>query len=614
MISTHNDSEIILRWAPKDYASWQRGLQEGYKLERVTIRRAGSYIPPEKIELGIIKLAPLSAWQPYYTENDMVATAAEAIFSENIATNNTMLQNLNDQNLRLSLQLMTADFDPLAAELSGLRFADYDVLAGEEYVYRLTFATNSDTAWTVESLDRTITRPEAPMAVIKSNGPLVDIKWRSVSGFTGYYVEKKRDNNFIRLHTVPKIPGKPNETIHFKDSVMLNTPQIYRIVGIDAFAEPFYSDTITITPHRELTYRPVSLSFTPANENTLVRWNLPGIEEKAFISSLYISFSQYQDGPYKNISNNLIDRDSLLISGYSGYFRLECEDIYGNDYTSFPYLHQVADTIAPLPPVISSYTIESSSVLTIQWQQENATQFRIYKSNNKEGPFTQVPSSRIESTRFQDTLKTGHLNRFAYYYITALDAWYNESEPSDTMEIELPDIIPPPAPSLTSYENTGNSLRFHFSYPTHPDIHAFHFFSGSISQPDSLILVAVPDDTYEISHDGYIWISASDKAGNKSQALGPFECRKTMKEITLTSPVVSENEIIIQVEAADYVKHYEIYFKIDERWVRRASGLVENGNIIVKKPANTNGCELIVALLDDEYMNIFTSPVTTVVW
>ncbi len=115
-------------------------------------------------------------------------------------------------------------------------------------------------------------------------------------------------------------------------------------------------------------------------------------------------------------------------------------------------------TTADFPHSISSIgvTLRLATQITLQWQDTltNETGYRIYRSNNTEGPFDQVGNDLpINTTQFADTALIG--NKRYYYQVVA----FNSAGESDAIQIDALTLSQiPSAPSTGGLTYNGMNL------------------------------------------------------------------------------------------------------------------------------------------------------------
>ena len=79
-----NDS-IYIRWAPKDYNTWQKGMTLGYYIEKVTMFREGVMLNNSQIKseiIGPIVPANMDELERLSVNDNYVHVAAEAMYSK----------------------------------------------------------------------------------------------------------------------------------------------------------------------------------------------------------------------------------------------------------------------------------------------------------------------------------------------------------------------------------------------------------------------------------------------------------------------------------------------------------------------------------------------------
>ncbi len=86
MIARPSSDSIMLRWAPVNYESWQKGNKSGYVVERYTLYRNGAAVSGKRNQILTsqpLKPIDLDSWEKL-SETDDNAGIAARLFMEKI--------------------------------------------------------------------------------------------------------------------------------------------------------------------------------------------------------------------------------------------------------------------------------------------------------------------------------------------------------------------------------------------------------------------------------------------------------------------------------------------------------------------------------------------------
>lgn len=544
---------VVLRWAPSTPLAWKLLNKYGYRLERYTIVRDDAVLENKtlvNIQPVPWKPKPQAEWQAQVEKNDLVALAAQAIFGETFEIDmrttdiSQIVTKARELESRYSFALFAADISAPAAYLSGLRYVDKDVKKNEKYLYRVYSAAPADQlqvamgfAYTSPSEEKLL--PPVQEIMLRADDKTVMISWdvRELKTiYSGYYIEKSEDNG--PYHQVNQYPyvfvekgeNDQNTMASFLDSLKSNDQVVsYRITGITPFAnlgppsKPFTTQGVDKTS--------VSIEKVTGQVNkegqVHLRWDFSVVKEP-LIKGFEVERSKHVDKGYKKISPT-IPRDQRMYNDVSAsstnYYRVVSVDNQGKRKPSFPILIQKEDSIPPAAPINIKAVIDTMGIVHLQWTangEGDLLGYRVYHSYFKNSEFSQVTVSPITSNAFTDTLNIKTLTRKSYYKITAVDNRFNASAFSTSVELLLPDIIPPVTVSFTSVKATEKGIDLRWSRCSSADAKNYLVYRKLTTEKRASVISQLPIDSVHLVDAPPLeasysyWLEVVDSAGLKS--------------------------------------------------------------------------------------------------
>lgn len=495
--------EILIRWAPGDEGAWSLGNKYGYTLERFTISRDGKMLDTIKRSLSriVFKPKPLATWDTIANKDDYAAILAQAIYGNDfeVTTPDTkgvtsMINKTQQLAQRFNMAMYSADHSFEAAEYAGLAFRDKHVKANEKYAYQIHSLIPgnlrlTDTAMVIVGLADYAPLPKPSMIIPEFGDKTAILKW-DFEGYKQYYtsyiIERSADGGatFQPISDKPVTnlnevdPKNANSSMIYIDGLTSNdTVYQYRIAGLTLFGETGpYSDIAQGKGKTELPMTP-HISGVSLNEQGKFQlaWEFEDSLNNA-VKEFQINQAASIEGPYTVQQTGIAagTRSAEVNSLYSSnYITITAIPKEGETRTSQPYLLQPEDSIAPAVPVGFKATIDSNGVVVLKWEantERDLAGYKILKANVKGHEFTPVQDSLWKTNEYRDTVNLRSLNPKVYYAIRAVDTRYNQSDFTQTLEVIKPDIIPPSAPVLASYDITETGIRLQWVNSSDSDV------------------------------------------------------------------------------------------------------------------------------------------------
>ncbi|WP_353485405.1 hypothetical protein, partial [Haliscomenobacter sp.] len=90
LLGIYAQGKALLRWAPTDYPSWQRGTKQGYRLERYTLQSNGGSLSNAQVLASRVvlsaRLLPLSAsiFEQMSDTSNAAGVAGAALYEDSV--------------------------------------------------------------------------------------------------------------------------------------------------------------------------------------------------------------------------------------------------------------------------------------------------------------------------------------------------------------------------------------------------------------------------------------------------------------------------------------------------------------------------------------------------
>lgn len=480
---------VVIRWAPETASAWQKTNYYGYKVSRADITEGADSFAYVTLA-DTIKPMSLLSWQSGMSptaDADYAAIAMQCIYGE---TGSEIPLHLNTfklkrdlLNSRFGFTLFAADVDRKAADYSGLRFVDYQVEEGREYLYKISHLVPDSILTMAPTLQYVATDSlylPKPLQIQKSEDEnVITLLWdreTAKQDFTAYFIERSKDGrDYEPLHKVPYIQGYDkqrtfyNSTYTYTDSIGANyDPFFYRVAGITMFgnrsdwSKPIKAQGVDKTPPNAATGVTASL----ANKNTaVISWTNNSDAREVKKTNVYYSFDQ--ENGYFNLTpgglaadvDNYEHKDVNIYLKH--FYKIETIDTAGNSAFSAPYRMLIRDTFPPSMPTGLSGRIDTNGIVTLTWNlnpELDLMGYKIFYANEEGHEFSLVTGHAVADTAYRDSITLKTYTRNIYYKVIALDQSFNYSDHSATLKLVRPDILPPSSPIINDYEVRDNGI------------------------------------------------------------------------------------------------------------------------------------------------------------
>lgn len=376
----------------------------------------------------------------------------------------------------------------------------------------------------------------------------------------------KKDLDFEPLNSIPVVKADivstsdyaglsvARDNVLFFDSLRPGQTVVYRVRGYDLFgrmSEWRQSDAITMLEQHPLASPElVRLAASDSNGCT-VEWRAPSDERYA---AFVVSFSGRADGEWTKVSGKLAAdsrsfTDSNAVKRGIGYYRLYAYDSLGRLAYSNILPNIQTDSVAlAAPQALRGHSTllkkdensvqKSLAIVSLKWNEpkkrpSDLLGFRVFFAEKRDGRFVEVTSSLVPQYTYSDTINVTGITSSAYYYVTAVDSRYNQSASSDTIEVDLPDVVSPaPCEWMSTIPSSAKTAIKWYRSPS-DDVVKYNVYSLSsnssgwqwVASIDSSSYGKSPLVTYQVNNEGLVFpvqysIEAVDASGNTSGRSG----------------------------------------------------------------------------------------------
>lgn len=450
------DGVRLLRWTPETLSAFDRGVREGYVLER----EAGadtwdtvSVIAPQSFE----QLRTEARGKPELIYYLMAHPEAQVL---NAAEGGVA----SDRPDLLAIGLLATARSRETALAAGLFYVDASLwTAPVRYRVRTADGVVVSNVVTIDPQLRYELPPVTQWSVEFGNRVAkLDYGFPEGKGTIYMGVERRvgTDGPWTPVNEAPILPG-PDTARSLRDSLRDNeTVHTYRLVTYDAFHRSF-----TNTPEIRGSGLPRLNIPTPyveelverADSTVRVAWSLDEAGDVAEVTGVQVFRAFVYDGIYVPISPVLaptaVSHIDSTIARTSQFYQVVAYDRYGRKRTSAAGHFIAMDSLPPSVPVNLRYdTLGYDGVVRIRWDEspERDTKgYRVfYASQRGADAGVRLTNYYEPEATYVDTLESlRSLGDSIYYRVISLDLRGNLSQFSQTLAVPVPDLVAP-APAL----------------------------------------------------------------------------------------------------------------------------------------------------------------------
>nr|WP_321450587.1 hypothetical protein [uncultured Carboxylicivirga sp.] len=631
LLARPTSDSIMLRWAPTTYNLWITGNKWGYTVTRTLMMKDGELLQNRTTEVLTpqpLKPRPLNDWEILDQTDPLSGVAAQCIYGDDLeaapsAQNMGIMDIINkatEQENRYSFALYAADLSTRVAQYHGLMYVDKEVKKGEKYLYRVfpsqvAPGMKQDTAFFFTGVDEYLPLPSPMRLEATPNDRFVTLTWDNryqSNFFNSFWVERSDDGGkqFNRLDEMPFINTTPEgyddaPYNYYVDTLPDNRKTYYyRVIGLSVFGEKSPpSDTVKVKGISKISSVPRIIKKTVTPENTVeLEWEFPNQSNDWVQGFRIYRSSEYSKGftlladSLSMMQRRFVDKDPLP----TAYYRMQAFNSDANGGYSIPQMVQVVDSIPPVKPTGLAAKADTSGLVILSWKPNpdgDIYGYEVYRANAAHEEFSLITHKPVRDTVFRDQIAIKTLTRHVFYKIRALDKRQNQSELSDHLKLERPDVVPPVSPRFKSITPTDTGIVLTWVNSNSEDLQQQLLYRNRSGAKDweliKIFKVAdLPNQWLDIpAEQGFAYrylILAVDSAGNESKPIKPVSAMYNPKNNRTywITPTVKKNKKTKEVELSWEVpthqaKRFIIYARKPQGSWQMIDGV--NGNVFIYK-------------------------------
>lgn len=495
------DNNIIVRWTPLNFKTWEWGRDSGYTLVRVTLADVDGTLSSEdqgnSIVLEIFTPKSQSQWEAAMLNDSAVGVAAGACFGEDFTVSGPVSEGIvtarnmeSEKENRFGLSLFAADISSLAAKMQNLLYKDSTVQAGFRYAYiirpgGITGNRQLKPGRVTITASEPYTPPPPLEFSVSVGDSVASLVWNQSAGaqhYSSYDVWRSKNNGpYEKVNTEPVLPasrpdGQDDKQMLFYTRLENNTDSFrFRVCGHTPFG---FDGPLSGALAVKGIPAPLNATIKIGEVNELssgmeLHWLFPdSLNDK--IQGFRVMRSVQQEGPFDTLHTGLL---GVTVRQYTdaaplpvNYYKLGFVDMNGNFVGSIPKLAQPKDSIAPEAPVSAAgEAVGTKGMLRIHWSPSSSPDvmgYRVFMADQPDGSYGQVTSRWVKDTVFYHIVNASSLSEQKYFKVKAVDFRENMSGFSPLCTVQLPDIVPPAVPVLKKTEPRQNGIALEFA-PSH---------------------------------------------------------------------------------------------------------------------------------------------------
>ena len=550
-----SDKKILLRWAPKDFNTWELGKKYGYKIERLKISEeftpdTGKFSIADK--LTSLPLLPLpyndSSWVDLIKKNKTSILIYKSLYDKPTVTSNKTETEKGKEQM-LGMVLVSCDLNATLAKATGLYFKDTTFKQKEIYAYKITLQCPSSlgkysSVCVINTNNKTVFKTPVILKG-KGNNKHSVITWNFKdlqSDYSGYNIERSEDSiNFIRINKSPYVVvstqfEKNKVETNYLDSLPKNKKNYYyRIKGISLFGEEGSPSNIVKVRGKDNFKQAAQIdsAFAINNKFIKIKWQMNKKVDMKTLKGFMVMRSDKTDGKFKTISKSLIKPEKNFfidsLPNYINYYKIIAINDENDSTFSYPALAQIIDDVPPSIPCELKGVINDSGRVTLNWIANNEKDlrgYRVFRSNAMHEEFVEVTKELLINATYSERINIKTLTKDIFYTIAAVDKNYNNSNQCVPIKLKRPDHIPPVAPIIKKFEYTDSSIIVHWIPSSSFDASTYKLLRYNDKKDSTIIkewstkdsLIKFNDKNVELGNGYFYKLKVVDDVGNRNES------------------------------------------------------------------------------------------------
>lgn len=495
------EGNIHLRWAPTTPGLWLKMQRGSFIVQKQSWAKGEFDVDaPLSIISDTLKVWPQSTFEQLDAtdqSNEYLMLAGYCMHApyESIREKGMSLESLinREQELtnRFSSALFAADRNRKAAQAMALSFTDTDVDLNKNHAYHIILITEEKKVYQTFTIYNPNYSYSFTPTITKTaeKEEMVVLSWDKASHaahYSSYWIERSTDNiHFSKLNEVPyvhafdaNLPSHDDDFVYI-DSVENYIPYYYRIVGLDAFGdESTPSESIKLMGKDKTPPAVVDAAKAEMYLDQFMQITWQHHTQDIDLAGFYLKKSPLREGPFVSCSPLLdVTERSFkdLAPNYlsTNFYQVCAVDTAQNVACSYPIYGLIRDTIPPLKPTGLKGKIDSSGVVTLNWdagKELDLKGYNIYFANKWNRVFTILNEKPIYTNQYIDTVNLNSLTEDIYYRIVAMDVRDNLSSFSDMVQLFKPDTIPPGPSIFTEFVSKNEKITLKWAPSSSKDV------------------------------------------------------------------------------------------------------------------------------------------------
>jgi len=583
-----------------------------YNPDGFDIYRSGKSDNWKKLNTSPIRLNHNASTASFDKETKQMYEAVEGTPYEDFSTNMVRV-----------FVMIKAIYKNDLAESIGILYYDKTATVGSEYKYKVTFTNETDAI----GVSKMITKDKFNNSLLPNEVVLnrkkkfISISWKpDVFSYYGVDIYRKEEGE-LEFKKVTKGPitvnikkqknYKPTD-VFFLDTLIDNTKSYtYKFISIDYFGqESKLSDGYT-APIKDFTppSTPYSFRVQPHVLAGFVTLSWEALEEPD-LKGFDVYTSPDPDSKFKRITmtplgKNVRSYDVKGLATGGHYFIIAAIDNADNVTTTGMMFGEMRDITPPVAPKNLTSKAESGTI-TLKWDKNSEGDLKGYiiqkslnDSNNLDNHYVNLNAKPILENTYEIKLPVKIKNKFVYR-VLALDTLYNISKPSVNSLSQMPDVIAPKKPIISSILTRENDILITWIKNADADLVGYHIYRKE--KGDSLFsrlnINKIPPSVIEykdrnavpgINYD-YVLL-AEDNSGNLSEYSDSYSAKlkseKSNIEIEISKSSYNAKKkattLIWNMSESLELKGFVVYIMEDSGILKPYTGLINTQELKIKE-------------------------------